>query len=245
MAHRFYVAEERISGDRICFTENQRNQIKNVLRLGPGETVLVFDGTGREFVAEIDRIDSSAARGQITAVTVPDVEPKIELTLIQSLPKGERLDFVLQKCTEVGVARFVIVYSSRSIPRLEKARLLRKLERWHSIVREAAEQSGRTRLPGVEGVFPFEKIASRVKDQDLAMIAWEGERQAQIQSELKCRPRARKVAIAVGPEGGFSPSEVQFATNSGVVPVSLGPRILRAETAAIVGAALAVYSLDV
>lgn len=225
----------------MAFTEDQRRQMRNVLRLHPGDMVAVFDGSGREYQTEITLLDQTQAAGKVLKSTTPDTEPRLRVTLIQGLPKGEKLELVLQKCTEIGVAEFLIVETERSVPHIPKDRLQSRLERWRSIVREAAEQSGRVRLPDVHGVIPFADALARVNKSVTNLIAWEKERDIFLSPDLPWLAGAREVSYFVGPEGGFTDEEIAKARLEGVIPVSLGPRTLRTETAAIVGAALMIY----
>ena len=168
----------------------------------------------------------------------------MRLTLVQSLPKGEKIDLILQKCTEIGVTEFVIVETSRAVPRIAPDRMPGKLERWRAIVREAAEQSGRTRVPDVAGILPFKEALKRIEGRGTGIIAWEEEKGLSLTSMIPRLKGSGEVVILVGPEGGFAPEEVSAAKSAGIAPVSLGPRILRTETAAIVGSALIIYGLD-
>jgi 16S rRNA (uracil1498-N3)-methyltransferase len=241
MPHRFYIPPERISGGRIQFTDEQRKQLRNVLRLGPGDVVRVFDGSGREFTVRLESLDGGAA-GVVFEASTPDTEPRVRLTLVQGLPKGEKLELVLQKCTEIGVSEFLIADTARSVPRISADRFPGRLERWRSVVREAAEQSGRVRLPSVEGIVSFKQAVERVASYGSALIAWEEERGRALMDLLPELDPHQDVAILIGPEGGFTTEEVNLAVQAGITPVSLGRRILRTETAAIVAGALIIYT---
>ena len=238
MAHRFFVAPERISGNQVEFTDDQRKQMRNVLRLSTGDQVAALDGSGREFRVELSTLDEKRASGGILDVASPSTEPNLRLTLIQSLPKGEKLDLILRMCTEIGVSEFVIVETERSVPRIAADKLPSRLDRWSAIIREAVEQSGRTKLPKVEGVLPFREALARAGDRDAGIIAVEDGRRAPLNGELHRLKRAGRVALAIGPEGGFTSDEVRAAKTEGFLPVSLGRRTLRTETAATAAAAL-------
>jgi len=214
--------------------------MSRVLRLRVGDIVSVFDGSGREFGVRLEALDDSAV-GMIFETTTPTTEASVRLTLVQSLPKGEKIDLILQKCTEIGVAEFLIAESERSVPSVPAERLAPRLERWRAIVREAAEQSGRVRVPGVDGILPFREAVERVRGAGTALIAWEREVGSALLSGLKLPAGVERVAFFVGPEGGFTEDEVSFAREAGIAPVSLGPRTLRTETAAIVGCSLIIY----
>ena len=241
MMHRFFVTAGCVREEQVEFTEDQRKQMRNVLRLRAGDVVAAQDGSGREFVVKIGELSAGRAAGEIMEIRTPDTEPPVRLTVIQGLPKGEKLDFILQKCTEIGAAEFVIMECARSVPRVASGKLPARLLRWNAIVREAAEQSGRTRLPTVEGILSFEAAVARAKMCDTGFIAWEGERETTLLSRMPRIRLAGTVAYLVGPEGGFTEEEVSRARAEGILPVSLGPRVLRAETAAMVGAALIIY----
>jgi len=242
--HRFYVPPDRIIGDRVSFQPDQRRQIRDVLRLRPGDLVAVLDGSGREYMARIEILDEKRSLGRILEITAPATEPHVRLTLVQGLPKGEKIGLILQKCTEIGVAEFLIVETARSVPRIPRGRMPGRLERWQAIVREAAEQSGRTSLPAINGVVPLACALSRTRSCDARIMAWEEEKGPSLSSLLPSLAGAREIAYFIGPEGGFTSEEVAAARAEGITPVSLGPRILRTETAAIVGAALIIYSLE-
>ena len=238
--NRFYLPPERITEDLVTFTPEQRKQLRNVLRLQPGSRVSVFDGSGAEYLAEIASLDDREATAVIISTSRPDTEPPLRLTLIQGIPKGEKIDLILQKCTEIGVARFLIAETERSITHIPPAKVPDRLDRWRSIVREAAEQSGRVLLPTVEGVLTFKQALTEAQTHAHALIA---DPTAAEFFEIQCSMLDIRCSIAVliGPEGGFTPKELDSARSAGITPVSLGPRILRTETAAVVASALAVF----
>ena len=239
MIHRFFVPAESISGDTVLFAEDQRKQMKNVLRLRPGDAVRVIDGSGSERLVKLSDV-GAAARGETVETTQPDTEPRLRLTLLQGMPKGEKLELILQKCTELGAAGFAVMETERSVPRIGPDRLPGRLARWNAVIREAVEQSGRTRLPTVEGMISFRDAIRRAKESEIAFIAFEGEKERHLISEISLLAQRGSAALMVGPEGGFTETEVADACAEGVMPVSLGQRILRAETAAIAGTALMV-----
>lgn len=243
MSYRFFTPPECISEGRVVFSEDQRKQLRNVLRLRPGEIVYTLDNTGREYTAEIETLDEARAIGRIVEVRFPATEPETKMILIQAMPKGEKLDFILQKCTEIGVSQFLIIETERTIARIPAGKVEARLDRWRAIVREAAEQSGRALLPVVEGVLPFDKALARAA-QVPSMIASREKGAPNILSALRQRGSPDSVAVLIGPEGGFAPAEVDHARETGIVPVSLGPRTLRTETAAIVASALVVLAQE-
>jgi 16S rRNA (uracil1498-N3)-methyltransferase len=239
MAHRFYVPPDRISDGAVTFTDEQRKQIKNVLRLSPGDNVNVFDGSGKEYATSLKSIGNEAV-GEVVSTCAPSTEPSMRITLVQGIPKGEKLEFILQKCTEIGVSEFIIVSTERSVPKISAQKLPSRLERWRAIAKEAAEQSGRVRVPSIEGVLTLKETFARYPH---GLIAWEKEAEHSIGEELRAGNR-EETTLFIGPEGGFSAEEIDLAVRHGITPISLGRRILRTETAAIVGSAILIYETE-
>jgi len=210
-----------------------RKHIQTVLRLVPGEHFELFDGTGA--VAKVE-LQADAQVAILEVVRHP--LPACHLSLLQGLPKGERLDFILQKGTELGVNRFELISMERSIGQLKKERKDKKSERWEKIIQEAARQCHQYHLPQLQVSADFSASVAGVT-ADLKLILWEGSEQP-LAAVLPKQVPAR-VALVVGPEGGISASEVKLAEECGFVPVSLGPRILRTETAGLAMVAVLQY----
>lgn len=257
--HSFFVDPAAIQGRRAELAGQVAHQIRSVLRLRPGDRIDLLDGSGIMYVARILEVSRLGVVAEVLERQRPATEPRVELELYQALLKGPKMELVLQKATEIGVSRFVPVLSERCVSRPDPSDLGRRLERWRAIVREAAEQSGRAILPVVGPLGSFEEACRSAREADLAMMAWEEERGVGIRGAIRERGLAGdapptspqpppvgeegpghrpRIALLVGPEGGFSPREADVARNSGVRVVSLGPRILRAETAALVASAL-------
>jgi 16S rRNA (uracil1498-N3)-methyltransferase len=211
-----------------------------VLRLRVGDHVLLLDNSGREHEVELTALSATAAQGVLIASSEGASEPNVRLVLYQALIKGQRFDWVLEKGTELGVAAFVPVLSSRSLVRPAEASAAR-LERWRRVVVEAAEQSGRCRLPEISLPLLFEEACASATG--LRILPWEGEREVSLDDLLAGEEAVAVVSLFIGPEGGFPLEEVRLARRLGVRTVSLGRRILRAETAAIVAAALVLHEL--
>uniref|UniRef100_A0A7C1F3F7 Ribosomal RNA small subunit methyltransferase E n=1 Tax=Ammonifex degensii TaxID=42838 RepID=A0A7C1F3F7_9THEO len=217
--------------------------LTRVLRLGPGDTVTIFDGEGRIWEAVIDTVRGAQAVLNLTRALVQDVEPRVHVTLLQAVPKGDKMDLVVQKTTELGVARIVPVLTERVVVRFEGHRAVAKQKRWQKIAQEAARQSGRITVPVVDGICTFrEALTLFAKEDSLGIMPWEGEEKLSLRAVLAGKEPAR-VTLFVGPEGGFSRAEVEAARDAGFYSVSLGRRILRTETAGVVVLALVLYSL--
>jgi 16S rRNA (uracil1498-N3)-methyltransferase len=241
---RLFIEPSKLADDVVVLTDEDHRYLTRVLRLGVGETVTLFDGKSVEATARITRVGPRALelkieeRHAVTAIERPSV------TVIQSLAKGDKLDLVVQKATELGAARIIPVTTVRAVARLDAGaiRAMSRRARWQKIAREAARQSGRLDVPDVEGVTALETALSASPKDALKIMLWEGARQSTLRSVLPETP-PQQIVIAVGPEGGFTVEEVEAARHAGFQPVGLGPRILRTETAALVTLAILGYAL--
>jgi 16S rRNA (uracil1498-N3)-methyltransferase len=241
--HRFILDGSCFGDGGVRISGDQARQIATVLRLEPGDRFVAVDGRGSAMIVAIAEVSSSLVTGTVVETCRLDTEPMVRLTIAQSVPKGDRLEFVIQKGTELGVVRFELVSTARTIARPPEDRVAGKLTRWRSIAREAAEQSCRAIVPEVVGIGTLADLARRIPEFDLALCLWESERQARVRDILRQFPDSRDVLVIVGPEGGFLEEEVRLVTEAGARAVSLGPRVLRCETAAITAAAIVVYEL--
>jgi 16S rRNA (uracil1498-N3)-methyltransferase len=239
--HRFFITPDQIGRQTVRFDDEQAHQIRRVLRLRPGDRVLALDGEAWQYEVALGEVSHARVVGRVAERAAATGEPGVRLTLFQSLLRREKFEWVLQKGTEVGVAAFVPVITRRSLVR-DASVTPEKLGRWRRIIKEAAEQSGRGLLPRLLVPQPFEAAIRETRVADHALIAWEGETRHTIRDAL-AGTGARQVALFVGPEGGFETDEARAAESRGAVPVTLGRRILRTETAAVVGAALILYEL--
>lgn len=240
--HRFFVSREAIDEGRVALPADIAHQLRNVLRMSPGDRIIVLDNSGWEYEVELAELSPQAASGAIVSRSLSDTEPRTKITLYQSFLKGQRFEFVLQKGTELGIVEFVPVISARCVvSSLDAA--ARKAGRWEKIIREAAEQSRRGRFPDLAPALFFREACLRAtRAGQLALIPWEGEARTSLREALDRARRPFSVSLFVGPEGGFDESEIAVARQAGVVPVHLGPRILRAETAGLVAASAILFA---
>ncbi len=241
--HRFFVDPGQISGQAIRFDGDQAHQIARVLRLRADDTVIALDGRGRQYQVRLREVTSQHASGLIAAAEDAPGEPRVRLTLYQSLLKRDKFEWVLQKATEVGVASFAPVITRRSLPRDADDVSPEREARWNRIIKEAAEQSGRALLPELRRPVSFAAALAEAARLDAAILAYEGAAAAGLGDALRRRRDMECLGLFIGPEGGFDPSEVAEAEAAAVMVVTLGPRILRTETAAVVAAALALDAL--
>jgi 16S rRNA (uracil1498-N3)-methyltransferase len=240
--HRFFLSPSSIQAGVVHFTEPISRQMVQVLRLKPDALVTVLDGQGREYQVRLTDLSAQASEGQIESERQASGEPETLLTLYLCLTQREKFEWMLQKCTEVGASRFVPVISSRSL--VQDARdVISKYDRWQRILQEAAEQSYRGKVPVLESPLRLEEAVNLAKQTGACcIIPWEEEKTLSLQQALKMRP-AREVILLIGPEGGFSQEEVASAQAANFLSVTLGNRILRMETAAVVASALVLYEL--
>jgi 16S rRNA (uracil1498-N3)-methyltransferase len=238
--HRFFLTPSNIHQDQVTFPSETARQMHLVLRLKPGEHVIALDGQENEYDVEIRELSSESAVGQVTAQHRSASEPITRVTLLLCLTQREKFEWILQKCTEVGVSEIIPVISSRSLVQSGKD-ITSKYDRWQRILREAAEQSHRGRIPHLREPVRFnEALTLSEIAQDLRLIPWEGEMTRGLREVLN-NETSKEVTLLVGPEGGFSKDEVNTAQNAGFTPVSLGPRILRMETAAVAAVAMVLF----
>jgi 16S rRNA (uracil1498-N3)-methyltransferase len=231
--HRFFLPPESITEDRVTFPTDLSRQIQLVLRLVTGDRVLVLDGTGMEMLVQLDEVRGSAA-GSIVERRRNRAEPSTSVALYQGLLKAAKLELVLQKCTEVGVSEITPVSTARAVVTDLN---LSRLRRFENIVREAAEQSRRGRLPRIGQPLRYREALYQAAARGPVIILWEEETSAHLR-DIQLEPDAGTYSLFVGPEGGFTTEEAMLARQAGCQLATLGQRILRAETAAIVGAAI-------
>jgi 16S rRNA (uracil1498-N3)-methyltransferase len=243
--HRFFVNPALLGGERVEIVGEQAHQISRVLRLKAGDRLVVVGGNGREYVVRLDEVRSSVVAGAVESVECSQPEPSLILTLYQALIPRDRFETVLQKGTEIGITRFVPTACERSIvpggDRIDE----RRLERWRRIVTEAAEQCERGIVPEISTPLSYADALANASTAP-TIVAWERESGRSVRDGLdaalgsSAAGRAR-LGLFVGPEGGFTASEIELARRHGAHTVSLGPRILRTETVGPILAALALY----
>lgn len=241
--HRFFVSPQAIRDNRVILRGTLVHQIRDVLRLRPGNEIVLLDNSGWAQRAELVTVDRDVVRGRVVDKWQLQTEPPARITLYQGLLKGHKFDWVLQKGTEIGIAAFVPVLAARcivgSLGDVSEARI----ERWQKIIVEAAEQAGRARLPRLSHALLFANACEVAARGGLSLIPWEGEHERGLREALQEIPKSKEINLFIGPEGGFAEEEIAAARDWGIKPVSLGPRILRAETAGLAAAAAILYEL--
>lgn len=237
---RFFVPPEWIEEGQASIRGEVAHRITQVLRMSQGDRVVLLDGTGSEYLVRLDEFGKHTVAGTVLAVSQGSNEPSIRITLCQGILKADKLEWVLQKGTELGVSAFIPLVCQRSIPRFKSTKGSQRMLRWGRIITEAAEQCGRSRVPDLSPPLEFRSACRSVDGASLALIPWEGARDASLKEALKGH-NTLQVYLFIGPEGGFQEEEVEYAQGLGIIPVSLGKRILRAETAGLVAATAVLY----
>lgn len=238
---RFFVSPQQIEDGHVYITGTDVVHISRVLRLGPGAPLTVLDGRGKAYEAVIEQVGTNeivcCIRKEFDAATAPP----IKITLVQGIPKGNKMDLIIEKGTELGVSRFIPLTCRRAVVKLEDGRSVKKLERWQRIAMESAKQCRRPDIPEVSEPADWGKVLSGMPPHAAGLIPWEEEDSQTLKDFLEGSPPGEEIYVFIGPEGGFDPGEVEMARERGICPVSLGSRILRTETAGIAVVTMVLY----
>jgi len=247
--HRFLIQPGSVKDGAVYISGEDLKHMIQVLRFKAGDHVLVFDGTGFEYETELISADKELAIGKIVGVRKPETEPKTKVILFQGMPKSDKMEWIIQKTVELGVSEIVPVVTRYSVVREAGG----KLERWNKISKEACKQSGRVIIPEVKKPVEYSRALEMWNDMarngspggSMAVFCYENEDKKCFKGLLKCYniDYIKTVGLFVGPEGGFSDEEVKLAENYGIIPVGLGKRILRTETAAIAALSIIMHEM--
>lgn len=232
---RFFAPDGPREG-RITLRGREARHLAVVLRLRPGETVIAVDGAGHEHVVRLTTVGPEIAEGEVLE-SRPGAAAAVDITLVQGVPKGAKMDDIIRVGTELGVRRFIPTLTKRTVGEGRG-----RVERWRRIAVEAAKQSRRSSIPEVLAPLPFDQALDRVADADLILLLWEGEG-TRLVGDVLSSAAPRRVALLVGPEGGFEKAEVEEAGRRGATSVGLGPLILRTESAGMAAVAMVLYEL--
>lgn len=239
---RFFVLPHQIDGDTIRIEGGDAQHIGKVLRLNVGDEITICDGAGNDYQAKISRIEKNEVQSRIISRCKADTEPKLRVVLYQGIPKAAKMDFVIQKAVELGVAEIVPVMTKRSVVKLDAKGAKGKVERWNKIAAEASKQCNRAVIPEVAPVMNLKEALSHMQQMDLKLIPYEAEEKTGLRDVLEQHGQAENIGILIGPEGGFDQMEVETAREAGLLPVRLGRRILRTETAPLAVIAALMYA---
>ena len=244
--NRFFGKSENITDNRIVIDGQDVNHMKNVLRLKVGEEVMVNGGNNKDYLCTISEYQPDAVYLDVVEIMDSDRELSAKVFLFQGLPKGDKMELIIQKCVELGVFEIIPVAMKRCVVKLDDKKASSKIKRYQAISESAAKQSNRSIIPEIKSVMSFKEAVSYAKGLDIAIIPYElcegMDSFKKVLSEIKSD---KTVGIFIGPEGGFEASEVNFALENGITPVSLGRRILRTETAGMTVMSIIMYHLEI
>lgn len=241
---KFFVDRSNIQGDSIYIDGDNVNHIKNVFRMKIGDELTLCDGCGNDYRAVISEESCDCIKADIVSTVCSDSEPRVKVTLYQGIPKGSKMDLIVQKNVELGVSKIVPVMCERTIVKLNEKDVQKKVDRWNKIAHEAAKQSGRGVVPYVTAPVTLAYAIDMAKKSDVLLIPYEKEKDTRLKDVLRKGADIHDISVFIGPEGGFDEREIDLATCNGVVPVTLGNRILRTETASIYMTSVIIYELD-
>ena len=234
---RIYHSQPLDGARQATLGESASRHLIRVLRLRPGEELIVFDGCGGEYPARINKITNGQVEVTLSEPRHPISESPVDITLAQGLVRGERMDLVLQKATELGVSRIVPVAMERCVTKLSPKRLEKRMQHWQGVVIGACEQCGRTVLPVLESVRSSAELIENSTESEYSLrLVLQTDSETRI-NDIK-QPSGRRIHLWVGPEGGFADGEAASAIATGFCSLRLGPRVLRTETAGLVGLSL-------
>lgn len=240
--YRFFVDNEQIIDDRIEIIGTDVKHIRDVLRLRVGEEIEI-SSEGTTYTSKIETLEKSKIIVEIISKNKGTNEPPIDIILYQGLAKGSKMDVIIQKGTEVGIKTFYPLATSRSIVKINDIKKEQsKVERWNTIADGAAKQSKRDLIPKVENIISFNEMIDLLKEVENIIVPYEDEKANTIKRDLQ-NINGNKIHLIIGPEGGFDPNEIEKLKEIGASIVTLGPRILRTETAGLVAAAVILYEL--
>lgn len=241
--HSFFVDKENISNDKITILGEDVNHISRVLRLRCNDEILIGDGECNEYSCSIESICKTQVICNILKRCLNKTESPLKITLFQGLPKSQKMDLIIQKCVEIGVYSIQPVITERVVVKVEYKDIKNKLDRWRRIALEAAKQSKRGIVPQVLEPVNFKDAISQLTQMDAAVVPYEREESRGFKSVSEIFKNIDNIGIFIGPEGGFSDIEIDACIKNSIIPVTLGPRIMRTETAGFAAASIIQYEL--
>ncbi len=244
--YQFFVEPGQIQGREILIQGSDVNHIRNVLRMRPGEELSVSNGVdGREYRCHITDITEDAVRCELRFIKEEGVELPSRIYLLQGLPKADKMELIIQKAVELGVYQIVPVAAHRSVVRLDERKAAARVSRWQAIAEAAAKQSRRGVIPRVQQVMGLDQALAHVRDLPVKLIPYElAEDMGRTREVLGKLEPGQDIAVLIGPEGGFEGKEVESAVAAGAIPITLGRRILRTETAGMTVLSWLMYLLE-
>lgn len=244
--HQFFVGPNQIEDDTAIILGKDVNHIKNVLRMKIGEEIRILNGRDdKEFCCQIEKMEEEQVLCKIRFVKQGGLELPAQVFLFQGLPKGDKMNLIVQKSVELGVTEIIPVATKRSIVKLDEKKAGRKEERWNKISEAAAKQSRRQHIPKVRSVMEWQEALNYAKEFEVKLIPYElSSGMEETKGQIESIAPGQRVGIFIGPEGGFEEEEINLAKEGGAIPITLGKRILRTETAGFTILAWIMYHLE-
>lgn len=241
----FFVTADQVRGEQIYIEGSDVNHMKNVLRMHPGESVRISDGSNRRYICQIKEYTEEQAILTIVEEDETNAELASRIYLFQGLPKGDKMEMIVQKAVELGVYKIAPVAMKRCVVRLDDKKAAKKVDRWGEIAKSAAKQSGRGIVPKVGSVLKFEEAVTLSKELDVVFVPYElAEGMEETRRLISAVKPGQSVGIFIGPEGGFEKDEVEKLKEAGASEITLGSRILRTETAGMTALSILMYHLE-
>lgn len=244
---KFFIEANQMQENKITLFGEDVKHIANVLRKQIGDQINICNITTSEnFLCQIKEINKEQIKCDIVKKLLSESEPNTEITIFQGLPKAEKMEIIIQKCTELGVKYFIPVQMERCVAKLDSKSEEKKIERWNKIAETAAKQSGRDFIPKVENSINLQKLLNLIQKYDIVLLAYENEEKNTLKNVLKTLENKKnlKIGIIIGPEGGIDYKEVQKLVEAGAKTITLGKRILRTETVGLAMASIIMYELE-
>lgn len=243
--YHFFVTPAQVQEGYCRITGQDVNHIRNVLRMKPGEQIKIRDGISRNYVCMIEEVEAEEIRARILSEEAESSELPARISLFQGLPKSDKMDWIIQKAVELGVYQILPMATRRAVVKLDGKKAEAKVRRWNAVAESAAKQSGRMIIPEVTDVVSFSKACKMAGQMDCGLIPYELARGMDEAREVFGRIRpGMQVGILIGPEGGFDMEEIEEAQREGILPVTLGRRILRTETAGMAALSILMFHLE-
>ncbi len=241
--HRFFIDGSEIVKGHVQITGEDAHHIQKVLRLRQGDDLVLCDGAGWDYQAVLESMDKHALLCRVLDKSPSQGEPKVHVTLYQGLPKGAKMELIIQKCVELGIYALVPIATERAVVKLDQRDSERKTVRWQRIAEEAAKQSARGLIPEIYPAMEFKKACSE-DTSAVKLLLWEGEREHSLRSVLSSQGKVDTISVLIGPEGGLTQEETEYAAGHGFLSVTVGPRVLRTETAGFAVLSAILYAME-
>lgn len=248
---KFFVNEEQVKEDKINIIGNDVNHIKNVLRKKQGDQLIICNtGNMKDYLSEIITINDKLIECKIKEEIEETVESNVQVTIIQGIPKSDKMELIIQKSVELGAYNIIPIEMKRCVVKLNEKDKQKKIDRWQKISEVAAKQCGRNIIPSIVNITNIKNICNLLKEYDIVLVAYENEKELTIKEELKKikkkynKNNVIKIAIVIGPEGGIDKQELDLLQKAGAKTITLGRRILRTETASLNILSIIMYELE-